>query len=357
MPQFSQTVFNKDKQSSSVSQTKQGLHPRSRHRDIYNFKQLTKSYPDLAQFVSTNQHGKESIDFSDPKAVRTLNSAILKHFYDVSKWNIPANYLCPPVPGRTDYIHHIADLLASSNGGVIPRGKFIHILDIGVGASCIYPIIGHSEYGWSFTGSDIDPVALTSARRIVQSNNRLAHAIHFRLQKFSLNVFKGVVTKTEMFDLSICNPPFYASLDEASKGTRRKWENLGKKTTAGKAPLKNFGGQEIELCCPGGEEAFVRRMISESTQIPSSCLWFTTLVSKASNLPSIYHALKKAGTLNIRTIEMAQGQKKSRIVAWTYLSKRQHRDFSMARRQLNPSPEDVAPRQEPSLHLSVRRMD
>jgi 23S rRNA (adenine1618-N6)-methyltransferase len=225
------------------------------------------------------------------------------------------------MPNFRDYIHHIADLLASSNGGVIPRGKSIRVLDIGVGANCIYPIIGHIEYGWSFVGSDIDPVALASARRIVQSNNQLAHTTQFRLQASPLKVFKGIVTSKEVFDLSICNPPFHASLDEAMEGAIRKWKNLGKETTNRKAPVKNFGGQKIELCCAGGEEAFVRRMIVESATIPSKCLWFSTLVSKASNLPGIYQSLKRMGALNIKTIELAHGQKKSRIVAWNYLSR------------------------------------
>lgn len=333
MAQFPQKAFTIHKQSGSVPETKQGLHPRNRHRDLYNFKQLIKSCPDLVPFVSVNRFGKESIDFANPDAVRTLNSAILGHFYGVTNWNIPTNYLCPPVPGRADYIHHVADLLASGNGGVIPRGENVRVLDIGVGASCIYPLIGHSEYGWSFLGSDIDPVALASARRIVQSNNLLTHAIRFRLQKSPLNIFKGVVHSTEVFDLSICNPPFHASLDEAIEGTSRKWKNLGRKALNGKMPLKNFGGQEIELCCQGGEEAFVQRMIAESALIPSNCLWFTTLVSRAASLPAIYHALEKARALDIKTIEMAQGQKKSRIVAWTYFNRKQKRGHAMANSQ------------------------
>ena len=302
----------------SVPRTKQGFHPRNRHRDFYDFKQLMKSCPGLVPFVSANSHGIESIDFANPDAVKMLNRAILKHFYGVSNWDIPVNYLCPPVPGRADYIHHVADLLASSNGGIIPRGESVRVLDIGVGANCIYPIIGHSEYGWSFVGSDVDPVALASAKRIVQSNGLLARAVQFRLQASPLKVFRGVVTGKEVFDVSICNPPFHVSLDKALECAGRKWKNLGKETFGRKAPVQNFGGKEIELCCSGGEEAFVRRMVVESALIPSKCLWFSSLVSKASNLPGIYHELKKAGALQIKTIEMAHGQKKSRIVAWRY---------------------------------------
>lgn len=140
------------------------MHPRNKHSGRYDFEKLTKASPELARFVSLSPRGESTIDFSDPEAVKALNSALLKHFYGVTKWDIPAGYLCPPIPGRADYMHSIADLLASRNGGVIPRGPSVRVLDIGVGANCIYPIIGHYEYGWEFVGSDVDPVAIASAK-------------------------------------------------------------------------------------------------------------------------------------------------------------------------------------------------
>ncbi|NOS96809.1 MAG: RlmF-related methyltransferase, partial [Methylotenera sp.] len=82
----------------------------------------------------------------------------------------------------------------------------------------------------------------------------------------------------------------------------------------------NFGGQSAELYCDGGEVAFVSRMIEESVQFKNQCTWFTTLISKAASLPSVYSALKKAHALKVKTIAMAQGQKQSRIVAWSFFS-------------------------------------
>jgi 23S rRNA (adenine1618-N6)-methyltransferase len=78
--------------------------------------------------------------------------------------------LRPPIPGRADYIHYIADLLAENNGGKIPKGKQIKCLNIGVGANCIYPIIGNQEYGGSFVGADVDPVSIASANKIIEFN-------------------------------------------------------------------------------------------------------------------------------------------------------------------------------------------
>jgi 23S rRNA (adenine1618-N6)-methyltransferase len=326
---------NRKRASSSKGQTKggaslekQGLHPRNRHRERYDFEQLVKSCPELLPFVFKNPYGDVSIDFAEPQAVRTLNQALLAHFYGVAHWEIPANYLCPPIPGRADCIHHLADLLASCNLGEIPRGASIRVLDIGTGANCVYPILGHREYGWRFVGSEIDPKALAAANGTLQSNPGLADAVELRLQPSSGSIFRGVLREGEVFDLSMCNPPFHASLSEALEGTQRKWRNLGK---AGGG--LNFGGQGSELWCPGGEVSFVGRMIEESARIPARCLWFSTLISKDSNLPGVRGALKKAGALEIRILEMAQGQKKSRIVAWTYLDAQERDAWRRARWQ------------------------
>lgn len=309
---------------------KSSMHPRNPHRGRYDFKQLVAAAPELAAFVSLNDYGDESIDFSNPLAVKSLNRALLQKVYGIKEWDIPAQYLCPPIPGRADHLHFLADLLADSNGGVIPRGNAIRVLDIGVGANCVYPLIGQREYGWQFVGSDIDAAAIANAQRIVDANG-LSEAISLRLQASPAAIFAGVVKPDELFDLSMCNPPFHASLAEARSGTQRKWKNLGVEANKKKIPVLNFGGQSMELCCEGGEEAFVCRMIEESARLRGSCLWFTTLISKSASLPGVYRAIKYAGAVENRTIEMAQGQKKSRIVAWTFLDKAQQQAWRLAR--------------------------
>jgi len=296
------------------------LHPRNRHQGRYDFPQLIKSSPELAAFVIINPYGKESIDFANPAAVKVFNRALLKAFYGIAHWDIPAGYLCPPIPGRADYLHFLADLLGDCNGGSIPRGAAVRVLDIGVGANCIYPLLGHSDYGWQFLGSDIDPTALAAAKAIVQSNPGLSNAIQLRQQSDRARIFLDLLQPDERFDLTLCNPPFHASLDEATRGSQRKWRGLGKLDPKRKLPVLNFGGQNTELWYEGGEAAFVSKLIKESAQLPKQVFWFSTLISKASNLPGVYAALKKAGALEVRTVEMAQGQKQSRFVAWTFLN-------------------------------------
>jgi len=115
---------------------------------------------------------------------------------------MPTGYLCPPVPGRADYLHSVADLLSAFNKGIIPRGDSIRVLDVGVGASCIYPLIGHYEYGWSFVGSDTDSAALASAKQIINSNGKLSQFVELR-QQVGAHILKGLLKTDDCFDLSI----------------------------------------------------------------------------------------------------------------------------------------------------------
>lgn len=296
--------------------TKTKLHPRSKHRERYDFKPLIKSHAELSAFVRPNDYGDESIDFFNPKAVTALNTALLKHFYDIGFWEIPKGYLCPPIPGRADYIHYMADLLASKNNGEIPKGNKIKCLDIGVGANCVYPIIGQQEYGWSFIGSDIDAVSIESAQKIIKLNPTLKDSIELRLQRNPKDIFRGIIKKDERVDLVICNPPFHASLAEAQAGSIRKLKNLKQKNI--KKSTLNFGGQSNELWCAGGELEFVKKMIHESKEFAHQISWFSSLISKEAHLKSVYRELKKAGAKEVKTIDMGQGNKVSRVVVWGF---------------------------------------
>jgi 23S rRNA (adenine1618-N6)-methyltransferase len=297
-----------------MAEEKTVLHPRNKHRSNYDFVALIKSLPDLRQYVVVNKYGNESIDFSDPAAVKMLNKALLSHFYNISHWDIPEGYLCPPIPGRADYVHYLADLLEEEEGK--SKGKEIKVLDIGVGANCVYPIIGHQEYGWTFVGTDIDPIAVKAAKAIVAANPDLSSQVEIRHQPNKTQIFQGIIRPGDSFTLAMCNPPFHASAEEANAGTTRKLHNLGKHK--GKETTLNFGGQAAELWTEGGEITFIRNMIEESKTVAGQCKWFSSLVSKSANLPFIYAALDRAKVTYYNTIDMAQGQKVSRFVVWTF---------------------------------------
>ena len=297
---------------------KSKIHPRSKHRERYDFKALIKGCPELKSFVKINKYDDKTINFANPEAVKCLNKALLIFHYSVREWDIPENYLCPPIPGRADYIHYAADLLCSSNYGKIPVGESVKCLDIGIGASCIYPIIGNSTYGWSFIGSDIDKLSLASSQQIIDVNTFLSGNVELRHQPNSKDIIYGVLNKEESIDIAICNPPFHSSEEAARTGTLRKMNNLNNKKTD-KAVL-NFGGQHNELWCKGGEKKFVGDYIRQSKNFGENCFWFTSLISKKDNLKSVYDALKKANAVEVKTIPMGQGNKVSRIVAWTFLT-------------------------------------
>ncbi|MGT4068530.1 UNVERIFIED_CONTAM: 23S rRNA (adenine(1618)-N(6))-methyltransferase RlmF [Aeromonas hydrophila] len=305
------------------SDRKSGLHPRNRHQAPYDFDALCQRTPELQPFVFVNEHGTQTLDFADPAAVKALNKALLALHYGIAHWDLPASYLCPPIPGRVDYLHRVADLLAES-AGKVPTGKGVRVLDIGVGANCIYPLLGAREYGWRFVGSDIDPVSVKAATLLAKSNG-LGSQIECRLQGKAGDIFQGIVTPRERFALTLCNPPFHASLAEASKGTERKLRNLGKEATA--KPVLNFGGQKAELWCEGGEAAFLASMITQSKAFASQCLWFSSLVSKKENLPAAKQGLSRIGARQVRVLEMAQGNKVSRVLAWSFLDEAASRQW------------------------------
>ncbi len=310
-------------------EVKTTLHPRNRNRQPYDLSALKATHPAIGQYIRPNKYGNNSVDFSDPAAVKCLNKALLHHYYGIQYWDFPDANLCPPIPGRADYIHLIADLLTDSNCGKRPSGAKIKGLDIGVGASCIYPILGVVEYQWRFIGSDIDPKSIAVATKITQENPALNNKIDCRLQTNKKEIFTGILRQDEKIDFSMCNPPFHASKKEALKGTQRKWRNLtGKKT--GKTTL-NFAGVNNELICEGGELGFLQNMIAESKQQAQNCFWFTSLVAKKEHLKAIYTALKKVQATAVKTLPLGTGNKASRVVAWTFLTPKEQQQWKANR--------------------------
>ncbi|MFQ6372087.1 23S rRNA (adenine(1618)-N(6))-methyltransferase RlmF [Shewanella sp. YIC-542] len=309
-----------------------GLHPRNRHRQGYDFAALARHLPVLKKHLVTTAYGQLSIDFAKPAAVKALNQALLGYHYGIRHWDIPAGYLCPPVPGREDYLHQLADLL--SEGGTPPKGSQVTALDIGTGANGIYPLLGAAIYGWHFVGSDINRKALQHLQPILAHNPKLAKCISLRLQPKPQQIFAEVIQPGESFDVTLCNPPFHRSAAEASQGSQRKLRNLaanrGVKAAPkheAKSPLLNFGGQANELWCSGGEAGFLQRMIHESKHYAAQVLWFTSLVSKAEHLPTCKRWLAQQQVQAVKVLEMTQGNKQTRILAWSFLDEKSRRSW------------------------------
>ena len=304
---------------SDNKKTKTTLHPNNKNREQYDLLALVKAVPELEKYVKKNKDGEKTVDFSDPIAVKLLNKALLSHYYDVKFWKFPDTNLCPPIPGRADYIHHMSDLLKES----MRKGKTINCLDVGMGASCIYPIIGITEYDWRFIASDIDRKSVATAKKIISSNPNLKGKVDFRFQEDSTKIFEGIIKEDDYIDITICNPPFHASKKEALQVARLKVKNLTGKYQ--KNPKLNFSGVSEELIYEGGEYQFIQNMIKESAKYANNCVWFSTLVSKKKNIHGIYINLKRLKVHQIKEIEIVTANKKSRIIAWTFMTKREQK--------------------------------
>lgn len=291
------------------SKKKATLHPKNPHKGRYDLKRLSIKVPLLKKYIVETPNGALSIDFSRAEAVYYLNQALLLSYYDLVHWNIPAGYLCPPVPGRADYIHYAADLLANADSPA-------NVLDIGTGANGIYPIIGSHAYNWSFVGSELDDNAIQNLRNIIGKNDRLKDSFKVRKQHNPSKILEGVIEADDYFDLVICNPPFYSSKEEAEASNLQKVTKLSKgKRTENNL---NFGGNSNELWYPGGEKRFISQMVNESKQFEKQVHWFSTLVAKSAHLKPLQNSLDYHNAAEVKVIEMGQGNKISRILAWKF---------------------------------------
>ncbi|MDO7667359.1 MAG: 23S rRNA (adenine(1618)-N(6))-methyltransferase RlmF [Pseudomonadota bacterium] len=305
------------------------FHPDNLHNHGYDFPELIKSHTALYTYVATNKYQRLSIDFSDPIAVKVLNCALLKHYYGIVEWDVPDGYLCPPIPGRVDYIHYVAELLNVSHSGKneLVNDSSVKLLDIGTGANGIYSLLACQVYGWQCVASDIDPVSLDNVADIIRKNPALNNRLKLRLQHHKNHIFDGIIQQGDYFDVSVCNPPFHASLEDARKSSQQKRDNLAINRNANtissasqNSPISNFGGQKAELWCKGGESKFLRMMIKESKTFGNQCRWFTSLISKSDNVQPAMKLLRKLEATDIKEIEMKQGNKITRILAWTFFS-------------------------------------
>mgnify|MGYP005842374565 CR=1 FL=1 len=297
------------------------LHPRNPHQGRYDLSELCKHYPALAHYVVLTPGGEQSIDFTQAAAVQALNAALLASYYQITFWQLPEGYLCPPIPGRADYLHYAAELVAELHNSLdkIPQGKHIKMLDIGCGANCIYPILAARSFGWQVSGSEVELQALAIAQTIVNANPSLKGLVKLRQQVDPKQILNGIVLADDYFDLIVCNPPFYRSAAEAEAVNQQKWQKLGKPNQG-----RNFAGSNSELWCEGGELAFIGKMIVESQAYARQVGWFSSLVSQQKHhkllVAQLTKLAKTCGPIDVRQIKMQQGQKSSLLLAWRYVT-------------------------------------
>lgn len=316
-----------EKLSAVARPTANKMHPENPFLHGYPMTDLVAAYPQLQAHIVTTVRGELSIPFAEPAAVKCLNQALLAYQYQLNHWDVPDGFLCPAVPGRLDYLLHLRDLLVASNLGKAPKAKNLQWLDIGCGANLIYPLLAVKAIGGHAIAAELDVEALAHAQTLI-TNHQLQARISLRQQHVTTAIFRGIINKSDVIDVTLCNPPFHQSAEEAAAGSARKRQNLG---LAADAALLNFAGRDHELWCEGGEVAFLQQMADESREFASQVYWFSSLVSKQGHVDTLVKQLKKLGAVDVRVVEMGQGQKISRFVAWTFLTDvqqqlwRQHR--------------------------------
>lgn len=292
-----------------------------------------------------------------------LCRALLLHDFGI-RWSLPPHRLCPALPSRLNYLLWLEDLLSPSLPPLpritapsclssppapsLPPLRGVVALDVGTGASCIYPLLGTALLGWRFIASETDPLSANAARENVRANawseridvrlvptpplpvpahreescrttpaSETAHPKAETAQTTAEEtapyetagvapVLHGALRPGERVELVMCNPPFF---DQSEAPHPR---------SDGVAPSL---GAPHELFTPGGEVGFISRMISESLELHEAgggSLWYSSLVGRKASLAPLLSALRLARARHVRSTELAQGSTSRWALAWSF---------------------------------------
>ncbi|KAF8823648.1 hypothetical protein HHX47_DHR9000451 [Lentinula edodes] len=182
-------------------------------------------------------------------------------------------------------------------------------IDIGTGASAIYPLLACSlEKSWEFVVSEIDPSSFVTARQNI-STNKLGDRIQIVQSHATSPILLPLhLDKERRFDFTMCNPPFYSSLQEVLQSAEAKQYR----------PNAVCTGAEIEMITSGGESAFVGKMVIESLDIRERCKWYTSMLGKLSSVTEVVDILKSHSIDNYIITEFVQGQTRRWAVGWSF---------------------------------------
>lgn len=111
----------------------------------------------------------------------------------------------------------------------------------------------------------------------------------------------------------MCNPPFYTSREEMAQLADIKAQQASSVCT----------GADVEMVTPGGEVAFVTRMIEESLHLRNQIQWYTSMLGKLSSVSVLVEKLIKHDNHNYAVTEFVQGSKTKRwALAWSWGDRR-----------------------------------
>uniref|UniRef100_A0A8C4NBI2 RNA N(6)-adenosine-methyltransferase METTL16 n=1 Tax=Eptatretus burgeri TaxID=7764 RepID=A0A8C4NBI2_EPTBU len=288
------------------------MHPRNRYRDKPpDFSFLASKYPDFSQYIHVDLAGNVKLNFKDPEAVRALTCTLLKEDFGLTV-EIPLQRLIPTIPLRLNYIHWVEDLMETM--GIKAQGPgshaFIRGIDIGTGTSCIYPLLGATMNGWHFLATEVDDVCYSHACCNVE-RNRLQDLIQVvKVPEKTLLLEALKENPSVMYDFCMCNPPFFATAEEA-KGAKSR--------SAHRPPPSSVNtGGNTEILAEGGELEFVRRIIQDSLHLMKRLRWYTCMLGKKCSLAPLKEELRRCGVPRVTSTVFCQGRTSRWALAWTF---------------------------------------
>ncbi|XP_031618698.1 U6 small nuclear RNA (adenine-(43)-N(6))-methyltransferase [Contarinia nasturtii] len=279
-------------------------------RNVYNvpadFAKLAEEFEEFRLIVKTNENGKVHINFKDENAVKTLTTCLLKRDFNLVV-HLPPKQLVPTLPLRLNYILWLEDIVKTF------RFENVIGLDIGCGASCIYPLLAtRMNSNWRMFAIELNEESVKYARDNVNKNGLSDHIriIECASNDDPLDLFHQH-KDWDKFDFTMCNPPFFE--DEHESDTVKKRQSVKRK------PANNAKtGISCELTTAGGEVEFVKKMIKRSGQLRNVVNVFTTMLGHKTSMQSILKELKDQRITNVCCSEFCQGWTKRWSVAWTF---------------------------------------
>ncbi|KAK1984674.1 hypothetical protein LZ30DRAFT_585679 [Colletotrichum cereale] len=295
-------IHHADRGSTNIRSREPGTHADAYYHSLYSvepdFGKMGREDPGFGAMYG-------NLDFNDPAAVMQLTKTLLKNDFGLEV-ELPENRLCPPVPNRHNYILWLKGLLDSTTYDDPDRG--VIGLDIGTGASCIYPLLGCTQRRWSFFATDIDPKNLSCAEKNVELND-----LQTRISVITRTPQDRLVPLDELgvdaLGFVMTNPPFYTSEEDLVDSAKQK----------SRPPSTACTGAPVEMVTDGGEVSFVGRILEESLVLRERVQWYTSMFGKQSSLEDFVGILREKAIDNYAVTEFVQGNKTRRwAVAWSF---------------------------------------
>lgn len=285
---------------------KKFMHPRNIYRKPPDFKDLALKYPEFRKFAHQDLSGKVTINFKDAEALRALSRCLLHHDFNLTV-DIPQDRLVPTIPLRLNYLLWLEDILIENS----LQSADITGIDIGTGASCVYPLIGAAHFKWHMLATEIDEVSYQVACKNVEVNNLQSMITVKKVSDDTL--LASAVDKDRCYEFCMCNPPFYSCETELDPKIISHSRKLSR------APPHNAPtGSTLELASPGGEIGFIKRMLHDSMKLKNLIRVYTVMMGFKSSVKVVEGLLREANVLSIGTTEFFQGHTTRWGIAWTY---------------------------------------